>query len=35
MTIAPAPRPADADRTMSPAEYETWAAEVRRLAEER
>ena len=35
-TIAPAtPAVAGDERTLSPAEYETWAAEVRRLAEER
>ena len=32
-TIAPAtPAVAGDERTLSPAEYETWAAEVRRLA---
>ena len=35
-TIAPAtPAVAGDERTLSPAEYETWAAEVRRLAAER
>ena len=35
-TIAPATSAVSGDeRTLSPAEYETWAAEVRRLAEER
>lgn len=33
-TVAP-PAAAVGDRTMSPAEYESWAAEVRRLADER
>ena len=35
-TIAPATSSVPGDeRTLSPAEYESWAAEVRRLAEER
>ena len=36
MTLAPAvPALAGDERTLSPAEYEAWAAEVRRLADER
>ena len=35
-TIAPAtPAVTGDERTLSPAEYESWAAEVRRLADER
>src|SRR3954468_17778201 len=34
-TIAPVPAVAGDERTLSPAEYETWAEEVRQLAAER